>query len=266
MLSRHRCFSYTICFCPCCCLAHFIEFWIKMHFPRWIFHPACKDDVLPRLLPPSNQFLSPESLFEEMFWRAISCSKWYVMLWNTVLWNLWILTSRHWLCGSDSHWPPSGQVISTKNSRQKEFFCQVWKDGGGVQVVLWDRRHLRNPHGRVHALWRRGRLDRSLCLGLWCLWLRHVPDRPWALGIRLFSGTKSSFFVSYLIGWVHLPTGREYWHRNDLHVRTNTRRGSYCALTGLVGFKNRTCALDVHNLLSHSFLLTFFITISMTIS
>ena len=51
--------------------------------------------------------------------------------------------------------------------------------------------------------------------------------------------------ASHFIGWVHLSTGREYWHRDDIYVRPNTRRGSYCALTGLVGFKNGTCALLV---------------------
>ena len=110
MLFRHRCLSFATFFCPCCCFAHLIEFWIEMHFLRWIFHPACKDDVFPRLLPASNPFFSPEPLFEKIFWWATLCSKWYILLWNTVLWHLRILTSRHWFCRSYSHRPLSGQV------------------------------------------------------------------------------------------------------------------------------------------------------------
>ena len=66
MHSRPRFLSFAIFFCSCCCFAHFIEFWIKMHFPKWIFHPACKDDVLPRLLPPSNKFFSRISIWENV--------------------------------------------------------------------------------------------------------------------------------------------------------------------------------------------------------
>ena len=73
--------------------------------------------------------------------------------------------------------------------------------------------------------------------------------------------------ASHFIGWVHLPTGREYWHRDDFHVRPNTRRGSYCALAGLVGFKTGLVLfLCCSQCLKPLFPSYIFITISITIS
>ena len=98
--------------------------------------------------------------------------------------------------------PPT---TNTNTNTNTNLFFQVWEDGGGGKVVLWDQRHLWNPHRRVHALrwdvfytnfclslkidkwlifrWH-GCLDCSLCISLWCLWLWHVPYCPWAFGIQ----------------------------------------------------------------------------------